>query len=232
MIRLAASYTKHGPSNMVMSSSGRYDGVYTGAVYDVLRARGIATDCVLPQAIRPLYDGPPVVGTAFTVEGSFQAGLDEDESLHRWTELLSQAPAGSVVVCQPNDDRIAHMGELSAETLQGRGVLGYVVDGGCRDTGFINRIQFPVWCRYRTPADIVGKWAPTGLGVPIEIGTVRIGIDDVVVADADGVIRVPAAVATEVLDDALVLASTESDVRKAIRAGMDPREAFLRFGVF
>jgi regulator of RNase E activity RraA len=36
------------------------------------------------------------------------------------------------------------MGELSAETLKLRGIKGYVVDGGCRDTAFIRRIGFPV----------------------------------------------------------------------------------------
>ena len=41
-----------------------------------------------------------------------------------WTGLLSKAPGGSVLVCQPNDDTLAHMGELSAETLKARGFEG------------------------------------------------------------------------------------------------------------
>ena len=51
------------------------------------------------------------------------------------------------------------MGELSAETLDLRGVRGYIVDGGCRDVEFIRRRDFPVWCRYTTPTDIVNALA-------------------------------------------------------------------------
>ena len=61
---------------------------------------------------------------------------------------------------------IAHMGELSAETLQFRGVRGYIVDGGCRDTGFILNMGFPVFCRYLTPRDVVGIWVPDRFGEP------------------------------------------------------------------
>jgi regulator of RNase E activity RraA len=205
--------------------------LYTGAVYDVLRGRGLADGAVLPSGIAPLDRGRRVVGPAFTVAGEL-GRIDEHESLLRWTELLSRAPAGSVVVCQPHDDTIAHMGELSAETLQARGVLGYVVDGGCRDTGFVVDIAFPVWCRYTTPADVVGRWAPTELGGAIEIGRARIAPGDVVVADRDGVVCVPRAVAAEVLEEAKELMETESEVRRAIRAGMDPKDAYLRYGAF
>ena len=59
--------------------------------------------------------------------------------------MLSKAPSGAVVMCQPNDGTIAHMGELSAETLKYRGVKGYIVDGGCRDVDFILKLGFPVF---------------------------------------------------------------------------------------
>jgi 4-hydroxy-4-methyl-2-oxoglutarate aldolase len=50
------------------------------------------------------------------------------------------------------------MGEHSSETMHFRGIRGYIVDGGCRDSEFIKRIGFRVWCRYFTPIDIVGRW--------------------------------------------------------------------------
>ena len=53
------------------------------------------------------------------------------------------------------------MGELSAETLQRRGVRGYIVDGGCRDIDFILKMGFPVFARFFTPSDIVARWMPT-----------------------------------------------------------------------
>jgi 4-hydroxy-4-methyl-2-oxoglutarate aldolase len=59
---------------------------------------------------------------------------------------------------QPNDSTMSHMGEHSSETMHFRGIRGYIVDGGCRDSEFIKRIGFRVWCRYFTPIDIVGRW--------------------------------------------------------------------------
>ena len=152
---------------------------YSGAVYDALRELGIPKS-PLPSDIRPLDPREPMVlaGPVWTCEGRPDPGVGADESLLGWTRLLSAAPAGSVVVCQPNDSSIAHMGELSAEALKLRGVRGYLVDGGCRDTDYIVRMGFPVHCRYTTPSDVVGRWRVESLGEPIEIGDVTIRSGD------------------------------------------------------
>src|SRR5215213_4858667 len=103
----------------------RLEACYTGAVYDALRALG-RTDQQLPASIRPLDPTSRLAGPMFTVSGHAQDGLDAHETLLRWTAVLSRAPSGYVLVCQANDDTLAHMGELSAETLQLRGVRGYL----------------------------------------------------------------------------------------------------------
>jgi regulator of RNase E activity RraA len=150
----------------------------------------------------------------------------------RWTEFLGKAPAGCVIVCQPNDDALAHMGELSAEALKLRGVRGYVVDGGTRDSERILQSGFPVFCKYRTPADIVGRWAPTAYQQPIVIGAVTIRAGDFILGDIDGVIVIPAALVAEVAERVVHIANTESQLRKAILSGMDPQQAYLEFGLF
>lgn len=204
---------------------------YSGAVYDVLRARGLMEQ-VLPHEIRGLRRDLRAAGPAFTVEGQLGPGLSDHETLLRWTEFLSAVPSGSVIVCQPNDLTLAHMGELSAETLQVRGVRGFVVDGGCRDSDFILGKGFPVFCRYLTPKDIVGRWAPTALGGPVTLGSVTVRSGDLVLADADGIVTIPAAIAADVLDAAETLMRTESALREALIAGEDPSEAYLTHGVF
>src|SRR4028118_1672360 len=75
-----------------------------------------------------------------------------------------------VIVGRPRDDVRALMGELSAETLQDKGVRGYVVDGGCRDVEAILERKFPVYCRFATPIDVVGAWKPEAFGEPIATG--------------------------------------------------------------
>jgi 4-hydroxy-4-methyl-2-oxoglutarate aldolase len=211
--------------------SERLSACYTGAVYDVLRERGLY-DRVLPSTIRSIKVGEKLAGPIFTVAGRQQDGLDPHETLLHWTEFLSAAEAGTVVVCQPDDSTLAHMGELSGETLLARGVRGYVVDGGCRDTGFLQNIGFPVWCRYFTPADVVGRWVPEAFQEPITIGGVKVSPGDFLLADQDGVVVIPKGITGEVVAEVEALVKKENRVRTAIREGMDPKEAYLTFGVF
>ena len=136
---------------------------YAAAVHDVLRGMGYER-CVLPSNIRPLDPARKLAGEIYTVSGHIDFTRDPHDTLVQWTGLLSKAPAGKVLVCQPNTYEIALMGELSAETLNFRGVRGYVVDGGCRDTDFILELGFPVFCSFTTPKDIVGRWIPDRFG--------------------------------------------------------------------
>ena len=211
--------------------SDRLQQCYSGAVYDVLRAMGLP-DQLLPTTIRPLDPAKVLAGKVFTVSGHFDPTLDPHATLLAWTGLLSKAPPDSVVVCQPNDSTLAHMGELSSETLTLRGVRGYIVDGGCRDSAFILKTGFPVWCRYFTPRDVVGRWVADAVGEPIEIGGVAIATGDYVLADRDGVVIIPGDRAADVTDKVEQVLSTENKVRTAILQGVDPVEAYLQFGKF
>ena len=139
---------------------------------------------------------------------------------------------GTVLICQPNDSAVAHMGELSAETLKLKGVRGYVADGGCRDVDFILKLRFPVWCRYFTPRDIVGYWLPQDFDQPILIGEVTIRAGDLVLGDRDGMVILPQDRADEIVAAAEAAIGTENLIRKAILEGVDPQEAYLKYGKF
>jgi 4-hydroxy-4-methyl-2-oxoglutarate aldolase len=208
----------------------RLEATYSGAIFDVLREMGLP-DQALPSNLRPLDPTMKLAGPVFTASGS-TAAISEDESVLRWCDLLSQAPAGHVVVCQPNDSTVSHMGELSAETLNFRGVRGYVVDGGCRDTSFILGLGFRVFCRYTTPGDIVGRWSVDTLGEPIRIGNLAIHSGDYIMGDMDGLVIIPKALVEECVDRVEKVISTENLVRKAILSGVDPKEAYLKYGRF
>jgi regulator of RNase E activity RraA len=209
----------------------RLQGCYSGAVYDVLRARGLPNQ-TLPQCIRPLHIQQKTAGPVFTIEGKRDDTLDAHTSLLKWCELLSKAPPQTVLVCQPNDDTLAHMGELSSETLVYKRVLGYVVDGGCRDSGFIEKLGFPVFCKYFTPVDVVGKWAATRFGESICIGNVTISTGDYILADRDGIVVIPNSMAAEVVQETEEVLRKENLVRKAILQGVDPVQAYLQHGKF
>jgi 4-hydroxy-4-methyl-2-oxoglutarate aldolase len=204
---------------------------YTAAVHDVMCDMGLR-DFVLPHEITPLRSDLKSAGPAFTFRGRVAPGIAAHDTYMGWTSFLSKAPAGCVAVCQPNDRTVAHMGELSAETLKRRGVQGYVVDGGSRDVALIREIGFPVWCRYATPADIVGYWLPEGFGEPVEIGNVAVHTGDYVLADSDGVVVLPKTAAAEIVTEAERVMATENQVRKAILDGMDPQQAYLTYRKF
>jgi regulator of RNase E activity RraA len=215
----------------MMSLSERLEQCYTGAVYDVLRALEYPHQ-ILPESIRPLDLTTKLAGPIYTVGGHVDYTLSGHETLLQWTGLLSKAPAGSVVICQPHDSTLAHMGELSAETLQFRGVRGYIVDGGCRDSELILKIGFRVFCRYFTPRDVVGRWVPDSFSAPITIGEVTIRTGDYVLADRDGIVIIPSEVAEEATTRTEEVLRTESLIRTAILQGLDPQEAYLTYGKF
>ena len=204
---------------------------YAAAVHDVLRGMN-AGPCVLPPSIKPLDPARKLTGEVYTVSGHIDTTRDPHDTLVQWTGLLSRAPAGKVLVCQPHTHDIALMGELSSETLHSRGVRGYVVDGGCRDTDFILKLGFPVFCSFTTPKDIVGKWVPDRFGEPIAIGDVTVCSGDFLIGDRDGVVIIPGAIADQVVAKTEDVMQTENKVRTAILGGMDPQEAYLKFGKF
>ena len=94
---------------------------YTGVVQDIMRDMGFK-NFTLPPNIKPSKDKYVIAGEIFTIEGEVDKSLDHHESLLAWTGFLSKAPKDKVIICQPNNDEVALMGELSAETLQSKGV--------------------------------------------------------------------------------------------------------------
>jgi 4-hydroxy-4-methyl-2-oxoglutarate aldolase len=203
---------------------------YTSVVHDSLRAIG-CRDFTLPPRLRPLNPEGVLTGPAWTVEGRM-TDADPHQTLLAWTGLLSQAKPGHIWAAQPNNHEVAQMGELSAETLHRKGVLGVVTDGGLRDTSFILKLGLPCWGVFHTPRDVVGCWLPTATDVPIRIDAVTIRPGDWLHGDRDGMVVIPAERLDEVADRATTAMATESLVRKAILEGVDPQQAYLRHGKF
>jgi regulator of RNase E activity RraA len=146
--------------------------------------------------------------------------------------MLGEIQPDDVLVSQPNDNLVAHLGELSSETAQHRGARGAVIDGGVRDVDYIIRLGFAVFARYKTPRDINGRWRLVDHQVPITIGNVHIRPGDYVVGDRDGVLIIPQEIAGAVVAKAEEVIQTENLVRKAILEGIHPLKAFDKYGRF
>lgn len=206
-------------------------GVYTSVIHDVLRAMG-RRNFTLPPRITPLQPELVLTGPAFTIEGRIDETADAHQTLLDWTGLLSQAKPGHVWISQPHNHLVAQMGELSAETLHRKGVLGALMDGGLRDANFILRLGFPCWRVFHTPRDVVGLWRPTGVDVPVMIGDVLVRPGDWLHGDRDGMVVIPVELLDQVIEASVAAMQTESLVRRAILDGMDPQEAYLAHGKF
>ena len=204
---------------------------FSSVIHDVMRDDGLK-NFTLPSSITPTKKNYKISGQIFTIEGEINSKLTHHESLLAWTGFLSKAPKDKVIICQPNNQEIALMGELSAETLQNKGIRGCIIDGGCRDVEFILNIDFPVWCNFYTPRDVVAYWSPTKIEETIKIGDTSINNDDYVMADIDGAVVIPKDKAEEILLKSEKLIVTENEIRKAIKEGMDPQEAYIKYSVF
>ena len=209
----------------------RFAAIYTAALADILDARGLR-DQTLPPSIRPLAPGMKLAGPAFTVSGRPAEVADYDAALRKVLAMLGEVPAGHVAVYACGHDVSAHLGELSVTSLAARGVAGCVLDGGCRDVRFVLDEGFPVFSRFVTPEDSTWRWELTATQEPVTIGGVLVRPGDWVVGDDDGVVVVPRELAETVLAEAEEKAATESEIRRAVREGMLPLDAYERFGTF
>ena len=211
----------------------RFARIYTAAITDVMDEMGLKRQ-TLPASIQPLSSGMRTAGYAFTARGRSYTGSphERDQTLRRFLGMLGAVPAESVLVLAAHDNVAAHFGELSAAWFRARKVRGAVIDGATRDAAAIMRMGFPTFVRYRTPQDSVPRWRVADWGQPVTIGSVRVSLGDVVVADLDGVVIVPRRAAQEVLRRCEKLVGTENRVRSAVARGMTPLAAYQKFGSF
>ena len=209
----------------------RFSAIYTGAISDVLDEMDYRHQ-VLPSSIQALERGQRVAGIAMPVEGQPTDSLDPEEVYIPILQMLGDLRNGDVIVSKPNDNVSAHIGELSCETAKFRGARGAVIDGGARDIDYILKLGFPVFCRYHTPQDVIGRWKLVSYGNEIKIGDVTVRQGDFIVGDKDGVLVIPREMTLQVLEKSEEVMNTENLVRKAILQGVHPVDAYRQYGRF
>ena len=173
-------------------------------------ASGLPTSAV-DTALRPVWAGASVAGPAFPVE----CAPGDNLAIHL---ALEQVPRGSVLVVTAGGFIAGYWGEVLTVAAEAAGVIGLVIDGGVRDTAALAARRFPVFARGISVRGTRKVCAPS-VGQPILLAGAPVSAGDLVVADDDGVVVIPAGQVERTLSNGMVRVDKEETIMEQLRQG-------------
>lgn len=197
--------------------------ITTASITTILLKKGLRN--VWMRGARPLRpEQPRLVGRAFTLR--FVPAREDLATPASWSSprstraAIEAMPAGCIAVVDAMGIADAGIfGDILCARMQKRGVAALVTDGVLRDLAGVLGTALPVWCQGAAAPPSVAGLTFVGWDEPIGCGGVAVFPDDVIVADADGAVVVPAALADEVAAEGLEQERLEAWIMRQVECG-------------
>ncbi len=132
-------------------------------------------------------------------------------------QIIRDAPPGSVLVIDGKGIDAHFTGDNQGECAKRQGLAGVVVYGGARDIAGYRDMGMPLYCNGSATIDKPADVQIVGQNVPVEIGGVTVRPGDIIVADGDGVVCIPAEALTSLAEKMGIIFEVEGAMERAIR---------------
>lgn len=204
--------------------------LYTAVLADSLDDLGYH-DQAMRETLRPLTGKLCFAGWARTMLCMDMYHVPPEPYAMEIEAVDSILPGELVVVGTAESKRNAPWGELLSTAATARGARGAIVDGLVRDVRKIEALGFSLFAAGIKPVDSKGRGMVVDYNRPVECGGVVVNPGDLVVADFDGVIVVPAEAVPDAIRMATEKVSLENNTRKELLEGAYLRDVYAKYGV-
>ena len=183
----------------------------------------------MTHRMRPIFP-TRFAGFALTVSLKKEPNHDPDALKGMLQAIDTGGPNSVYVMVVEDGNDIAGMGGLMGTAMASRNFSGAVIDGGVRDTAYLQKIGFPVYALGIVPSTSISHYRFAGSSIPVACDGVVVNPGDIIAADSDGVVVVPKAVAAQTLKLAQDMDFKEHSMYAYIEKLKSIEEAVAKFG--